>query len=561
MSETSQNEIRFDTYYRYDAITTFLQGWAEKYPRLCQLGSLGKSYEGRDIWVVTLTNLDTGRDTEKPAYWVDANIHATEVSPSSAALYLIHKLLTQYGVDQKVTYALDSRAFYVVPRMNPDGAEWALAERPKFIRSSTRPYPRTDELDGLAQEDVDGDGRILQMRLKDPNGTWKIHPDEPRLMILREPDEPPGGDYYRLLPEGTIRNFDGVTIKMAPPVQGLDLNRNFPVNWQPNEHGAGPYPTSEPEVRAVVQFIVDHPNVTGGLSFHTFSGVHLRPLSAAADDTLPTQDLRAFQAIGKKGEELTGYPAISVFHDFKYDPKEFIKGTFDDWMYEHWGLYAWTTEIWSPQRQAGLKDYKYIDWFRQHPAADDLALLKWNDEQLNGEGYIHWYSFDHPQLGPVELGGWHGMVTWRNPPPKFLEKEIAPLADFILYNCLISPKLEIHSLTTQSVGDVHTIRLVLHNTGWLPTHVSQKALDMKVVRDLEVDITLPEGAKLLTGQLKTTAGQLKGRDAKNMFPLFGTDATEERVKIEWVVQAAAGSEVQMTAVHQRAGTVRATVQL
>ncbi|MEW5988475.1 MAG: M14 family metallopeptidase [Chloroflexota bacterium] len=561
MSEAKKNKIRFDTYYRYEAITAFLHEWTERYPRLCQLGSLGKSYEGRDIWVVTLTNLDTGRDTEKPAYWVDANIHATEVSPSSAALYLIHKLLTQYGVDKKVTYALDSRAFYVVPRMNPDGAEWALAERPKFIRSSTRPYPRTDELDGLAQEDVDGDGRILQMRLRDPNGTWKIHPDEPRLMILREPDEPPGGDYYRLLPEGTIRNYDGVTIKMAPPLQGLDLNRNFPVNWQPNEHGAGPYPTSEPEVRAVVQFIVDHPNVTGGVTFHTFSGVHLRPLSAAADDTMPTQDLRTFQAIGKKGEELTGYPAISVFHDFKYDPKEFIKGTFDDWMYEHLGLYAWTTEIWSPQRQAGIKDYKYIDWFRQHPAADDLALLQWNDEQLNGEGYINWYPFDHPQLGPVELGGWHSLVTWRNPPPKFLEKEIAPLADFVLYNCLISPKLEIHSLTTHSVGDVHTIRLVLHNTGWLPTHVSQKALDMKVVRDLEVDITLPEGAKLLTGQLKTTAGQLKGRDAKSMFPLFGTDATEERVKIEWVVQAAAGGVVEITAIHQRAGTVRATVQL
>ena len=141
--------------------------------------------------------------------------------------------------------------------------------------------------------------------------------DEPRLLIPRDPDDPPGGNYYRLLPEGRIRNYDGVTINMAPPVEGLDLNRNFPVHWLPNESGAGPYPASEPEVHAVVHFITEHPNITGGLTFHTLSGVNLRPLSADSDDKMPTQDLRTFKAIGKKGEELTGYPALSVYHDFK----------------------------------------------------------------------------------------------------------------------------------------------------------------------------------------------------------------------------------------------------
>src|SRR5690606_31323115 len=109
-------DIRFDTYYRYDAITEFLHQWAEEYPQLCRVESLGKSHEGRDFWVVTLTNFETGDDKEKPAYWVDANIHATEVAPSSAALYLIHRLLREYGQNEKSTYALDSRAFYVVPR-------------------------------------------------------------------------------------------------------------------------------------------------------------------------------------------------------------------------------------------------------------------------------------------------------------------------------------------------------------------------------------------------------------------------------------------------------------
>jgi murein tripeptide amidase MpaA len=530
------------------------------------LGSLGKSHEGRDIWVLTATNFDTGPDDEKPAYWIDANIHATEVAPSSAALYLLNKLFTNYGQDEKITYLLDSRVFYVIPRLNPDGAEWALADRPKFIRSSTRPFPRDDELDGLHQEDIDGDGRILQMRLKDPHGSWKAHPEEPRLLIRRAPENLPGGDYYRLLPEGRIQNYDGVLIEIAPPLQGLDLNRNFPAHWQPNQQGAGPYPASEPEIRAAVHFITTHLNITGALTFHTFSGVNLRPLSAGPDDDMPTEDLQTYKAIGKKGEELTGYPPVSVFHDFKYDPKDFIKGTFDDWMYEHLGVYAWTTEIWSPQRQSGVKVEKYIEWFNEHPIEDDLMIFRWMVEQTTHEGrpvgYVDWYPFEHPQLGSVEMGGWNTMYTWRNPPPHLLEKEIAPLADFAIFNCLISPKLEIHNLKVERQAEgLYHLRLVLQNTGWLPTNVSKQAVVMKAVREIEVDINLPEGARLVSGKQKTKAGQLEGRDSKGATSIWESDPTTDRAKIEWVIDAPQGGQVGITAAHQRAGTVRTVVNL
>jgi murein tripeptide amidase MpaA len=555
------SEMQFDRYYRYEELTAFLRAWVEQYPNLCKVESLGKSYEGRDIWAMVLTNFESGPDKEKPAYWADGNIHATEVSASTAALYLIHKLLTGYGRDPKITYALDSRAFYVVPRLNPDGAEWALADQPKYVRSSTRPYPRTDELDGLHQEDVDGDGRILQMRLPDPNGSWKPHPDEPRLMIPREPDEPPGGNFYRLLPEGRLKNYDGVTIKSAPPLQGLDLNRQFPPFWEPKERGAGHYPGSEPEPAAAMRFVADHPNITGSVSFHTFSGVYLRPPTKSADDTLPTEDLYAYKKLGQKAQDLTGYPAIAIFHDFKYDPKEYIKGTFDDWMYEHLGLYAWTCEIWSVQRQAGIESYKYIDWFREHPVEDDLKILKWNDEVLNGKGIVDWYEFEHPQLGKVELGGWHSFTTWRNPPYHLLEKEIAPLADFAIYSALVSPRLEWYEISKTSNGRLHHLRVVVHNIGWLPTNISKRALEMKVVRELEVDITLPEGAQLVTGQPKTMLGQLSGRDQKAQFSMWSDDSTSERAKTEWVIEAEAGTVVAVTAVHPRAGTIRQTVTL
>jgi len=193
------NKIRFDRYYRYDELSRILRGLAKEFPNLVRLESIGQSHEGRDVWLVTVTNRRTGPDTAKPAVWVDGNIHATEVSASSACLYHLHTLTSRYGQDAEITRCLDTRAFYVCPRVNPDGAEWALADKPKYVRSSTRPYPYLEEpLDGLFEEDVDGDGRILTMRIPDPNGAWKPHPDDPRLMIRREPAES-GGTYYRLL--------------------------------------------------------------------------------------------------------------------------------------------------------------------------------------------------------------------------------------------------------------------------------------------------------------------------------------------------------------------------
>jgi murein tripeptide amidase MpaA len=558
--------VRFDTYYRYDALTRLLHAYAEEYPHLVRIQSIGKSYEGRDIWLLTITNFATGADNEKPALWVDGNIHASEVSPSTACLYLIHRLVHEYGTHPSITRCLDTRVFYICPRVNPDGAEWALADKPKIIRSSTRPYPyEEDPIGGLVTEDIDGDGRMLMMRIPDPNGPWKKHPQEPRLMVRREPDEV-GGDYYRLLPEGRFDEpFDPAILTLQPKKEGLDLNRNFPAYWR-QEHeqpGAGPYPTSEPEVRAIVDFIVKHPNITGGITFHTWGGVLLRPYSHQSDEAFPAEDLWTYQKIGAKGTEITGYPNISVFHDFKYHPKEYISGVFDDWLYDHLGIFAWTVEIWSPQRQAGISDYKFIDWYREHPVEDDLKLLRWSDEVLGGKGYVDWYTFDHPQLGKVELGGWDVMYAWRNPPPPFLEKEVALFLDWLVWHLLISPKLELYEAKATPLGEgLYQVRLVVQNSGWLPTYITKKALEKKVVRGVVAEIELPEGATLRTGKPREELGQLEGRAYKPSTPTtWHADPTDDRAKVEWVVHAPTGGTVKITARHERAGVVRVALEL
>jgi murein tripeptide amidase MpaA len=553
-------DVRFDKYYRYEDLTRILHAYAEEFPQLVCLESIGKSYEGRDIWLMTVTCFATGSDREKPALWVDGNIHATELAPSSACLYLLQTLVTAYGTHSEITRCLDTRTFYICPRVNPDGAEMALADKPKFIRSSTRPYPYDEERsDGLVSEDIDGDGRILLMRIPDANGSWKICPTEPRLLVRREPTET-GDQYYRLLPEGRIEDYDGVEIHIQPPKEGLDLNRNFPSLWrqEPEQAGAGPYPTSEIEVRSLVQFITSHLNITGAVAFHTFSGVLIRPYTHLGDEELPVNDLRTYQRIGEKGTELTEYPAISAFHEFRYDPKEFITGTFDDWAYEQQGLFGWTVEVWSPQRQAGITEYKYIDWYREHSLEDDLKLLRWSDEKLGGKGYINWYPFDHPQLGQVELGGWDAMYAWSNPPPEFLEKEIARFPDWLVWHLLISPCLEIYEASVNSLGEgTYRVRLVVHNTGWLPTYITQKALEKKLVRGCICEIELPLGATLETGKPREELGQLEGRAYKPSAPTRRQgDPTQDRAKVEWVVRAPLGGTVKLLARHERAGVVR-----
>src|SRR6266498_5894302 len=143
-------KIHFNRFYRYDELTRLLKAYAKEYPNLIRLESIGKSHEGREVWLITATNSKSGEDTEKPAFWVDGNIHASEVTASAAALYLIDSLIKRYPKDANVQRALDTRAFYIVPRVNPDGAEWALADKPKIIRSSTREYPYLDDpIEGL----------------------------------------------------------------------------------------------------------------------------------------------------------------------------------------------------------------------------------------------------------------------------------------------------------------------------------------------------------------------------------------------------------------------------
>ena len=415
-----------------------------------------------------------------------------------AALHLLHHLVTGYGADETVTPRARTRTFYVVPRVNPDGAELALADHPRLLRSSVRRWPWHDGHvpPGLDEGDVDGDGRILTMRVPDPNGAWRAHPDEPRLLTRRRPDEPGGDGCYRLLREGWLRDHDGFTIPTPRTQEGLDLNRNFPAGWGQEVPGPGDFPGSEPEILALMAAVVARPNVCGYNAYHTFGGVLLRPSSTRPDRELPPVDLRTWTTLGRRCTELTTYPVHSVYEDFTWDPAKVMSGAADDWAYEHLGVYSWTTEYWDVIAAAtGGRAHTDI-WVTGPTPEQELAVLRWADEHHPGELFVEWHPFDHPQLGPIELGGWDWMHSWTNPPSGRLHAEVAPHAEFAVFQALAAPALEVLLADAEPLGEgTWRVRAGIANTGWLPTTVTERARAQALVLPVVVELTGPAGAR------------------------------------------------------------------
>ncbi|MFE4255448.1 M14 family metallopeptidase [Streptomyces sp. NPDC056910] len=555
--------LTYDRFYTHAELTALLRSWVEARPGLLRMESIGRSLEERDIWLMSLTNTDTGPAEDKPAVFVEAGIHAAEWTGGFAALHLIHVLLDSYGEDEQITRLLDTRALYVVPRLNPDSTEHVMTDG-RYIRSSMRAYPHAAAAPGLQLKDVDGDGRVLFMRLRDPDGPWKTCPQEPRLLVAREPDES-GGDYYRLLLEGEIEGYRGDVIEVSDPVEGIDLGQNLPTDWASAStipDNAGPFAGSEPETRAVLRAVTDRPNITGFVTCHTFGGLHLRP-PLNSGEQLPYPDRRVYDTVGAKAAALTGYDVMS-FQDLKYDPDIDFRGGQLGWYYDQLGIFAWITEFWSPQRAAGITSYHPSRWLLDHPVEDDLRMIEWSDKELGGKGFVDWYPFDHPQLGPIELGGWDMINYWYNPPLDRVEAEVAPHTEWVVFQALCSPRLELRSITAaREAPGVYRVRAVARNNGWLPTYVSHQALRRDAAGSAVAELELPAGARLLGGETSVTIGQLEGRSgALSTTTWWGHDpGTPDLAAAEWVVAAEPGTEVTVRVRHPRAGLATGSVCL
>ncbi|MGC4104864.1 MAG: M14 family zinc carboxypeptidase [Thermomicrobiales bacterium] len=432
------------------------------------------------------------------------------------------------------------------------------------FRSSKRPFPKGERQDGLIESDVDGDGTIVTMRLKDPAGQWTPSSHDPRIMRRRRPDEF-DGDFYFMLPEGEIQNWDGATIPLAPELYGLDANRNFPADWAPYwvQHGAGKYPLSEPETKALADFLIAHPNICGSQHLHTFGGCILRPPTNSPTSDMPVLDQAIYASIGAMGEEETGYPCIGIHDDFAYDRKQAIKGGLIDWVYEQLGIIPFSTELWSLAAKAGIEVTDFIGFHKDRSDAVDAAMLRCLDETVGGEGFRDWTPFEHPQLGPVEIGGWRRTFTWTNPPGALLEDVTAPNARFILRAAQTAPSLAIRDVAVERLGDdLFRVSVSVHNDGFLPTHISGLAKQAGIAEPVKASIALADGGSLVSGEATLDLGHLEGR-ANVVGTLSWNDVfpVRNRARASWIVRQAAGTSVTVGAAAPKAGVAMLTIGL
>ncbi|MBZ0116346.1 MAG: peptidase M14, partial [Sandaracinaceae bacterium] len=404
--------------------------------------------------------------------------------------------------------------FHVLPRMSPDGAE-AVLTTGRYVRSVPRDERVARAHPRWIAEDVDGDGVALLMRQEDPTGEFVESRDPEGLMLPREIEDE--GPFYKLYPEGRIENFDGHTIP-DPDFLGdndPDLNRNFPWFWsgEPRQKGAGAHPGSEPESRAVIAFASRTPTLFAWLNLHTFGGVFIRPPGDVPDSKMSQADLALYRQIEHWGQELCGYPMVSGFDEFLYQPEEPLRGTLSEWAYDDRGCLAWVTELWDIFARLELpRPKRFVDYYARLTREDLRKLARWDHEHNAGRIFQPWKRVRHPQLGDVEVGGLDARVGLSNPPYEALAEICDRHSQMFLRVAAMTPRVVVSRVEQTPVREGLTlVEATIENRGYLPTHGTHAAIDRPWNEPLWADLETEGGCTLeAAGDKHRFIGHLDG---------------------------------------------------
>ncbi|TVP56831.1 MAG: hypothetical protein EA351_07330 [Gemmatimonadales bacterium] len=545
---SADGQVTWDRYHTNAETIEIMRAFEAMYPDLARVFSIGESLFGQELMVIEITNTETGPAAEKPALYLDGGIHAQELTSSEVALYAMAHLLNGYGSDPQVTELLDTRAFYIRPKFNPDGSDLVLNED-QWLRSTPRPVDENGDgiPDSDPPEDLDGDGRILQMLIPDPEGNRVRDADDPRIVRARQAGDE--GPFYRQVREGRDLNGDGVI--NSDGIGGMDMNRNFPYNWAPlyQQPGSYNFPLSEPETWAAANFVNDHPNITQIVHGHTSGGFIYRLPSASNPEEFDQTDLALIEELGAFYTEDTGRPVRpSATH-----PVDHRYGTFISFGYDTYGIVGWVPEYW-PGPASWVPDYDdngevtEADWHRA------------NDEEFDGHYFTDWTPFDHPDLGEVLIGGWHTKYWNQNPPMELLEEELRTQIPWILHLAEQSPRIRIDEPVVTALGeDRYRVAVTVTNEGYLATHLTQRGAEGREVDgEIRDPIIRPilailegEGIRVEDGNGRTPIGHLAGTNPH-------TDAVTDRSRtVEWtVVREGPGAEMRVTVDAAKGGVVR-----
>jgi len=551
----SEVPIPFNRYSTFDETVEHLRRLVAAYPNLLRMESIGRSAQGREIWLVTLSNPATGPAQDKPAMYIDGSIHANEVQATETVLYSIWYLASAHGQVPALTELVDRSVFHFIPCVNPDGRQdWF--DRPHTPNSNrTGLVPTDNDSDGLVDEDgpedLDGDGSIGSMWRRDVNGTHRRDPDDPRIFLRVEP--PARGEWSFAGSEGVDNDGDGQINEDG--AGGYDMNRNWPTDWQPDhiQQGAGAYPLCYPESRAIAEWLAAQPNIAAGQAYHNTGAMILRgPGASYRQGQYPQRDLAVYEQIAKAGEEmLPFYRSLVIFSDLYT-----VHGGFVNWLAESLGVVSFTNELWTDKRilQSG-----------ENPA-DDKARMRWTDRILFGQTFTDWTPYQHPELGEVLIGGG---TKWssRSPPPFMLEEECHRNFAFTMFHAQQMPKLAVErTLVTQLQPGLWEVTVEISNSGLIPTRTA-RAADKRIGLPDTLQLGVPKGAR---GARVVAAGPMQRFTDRTFLPV---DFRPDRLMVEqgipgrgrsafrFLVEADEGQEVELRYRAEKATDLVATVVL
>ncbi|NUN70235.1 MAG: peptidase M14 [Bacteroidetes bacterium] len=490
---TPKVEVAWNRYYDTKQLFEIMKRIEKAYPDLVAVKSIGRSVGGKDIWMMTISNRNAGDPDKKPAMYVDGNIHSNEIQGAEVVLYTAWYVTELFDEVEWIRDLLNEKTLYIVPSINPDARDYFIYNANNMHSPRSGLAKRDDDGDGEFDEDgyddLDGDGNIVFMRIKDPNGRWKEDPSDTRLMVQAGPDEK--GTYTLLGWEGIDNDGDGSVNEDNPGF--YDPNRDWAWNWAPRyvQFGSDRYPFTFPENQSVRNFFLSHNNIAAAQSFHNNGGMILRgPGSKTDEGTYSRQDIQTYDFLGQLGEEqLPGYKYMVIWKDLYT-----VYGGEIEWFYGGRGILSFTNELWSE-----------FDYFRRaKDSTRDVSqqdIYRFDRIMLFGEGVVPWKSVRHPQYGMIEVGGIK--KQWTRTAPSFMIEDMCHRnMAFTLFHLYHTPKLSVDSIMVKDLpGGLKEVTAVISNSRVIPTHTFQ---------DVKNRITRPDWVSLTGGKV-IAGGVLENR--------------------------------------------------
>jgi hypothetical protein len=557
-------KIDFNRWHDTDELYADFHRLAAAFPKFVKVTSIGKSYEGRDVLVVTVNNPDTGPEMSKAAMAVEANVHGNEIQGGEICLYTVWYLMENYGRLESITRLVNERVFYIFPTINPDGRQYFFESPSGSARSGH--VPVDDDNDGLFDEDgpndLNGNGVIEQIRKYLPGkGTHRISRTDPRIM------EPVGfgetGDYILLGQEGIDDDGDGRVNE--DDAGGYDPNRNYPSDWQPKyiQSGSMDFPLQLPEARAMIEFLAAHPNIAGFQSYHNNGGMILRGPGSEATGEYPMTDVQAYDELGKNGERILPFYRYIVIWSGLYT----VHGGGIDYTNDALGILSFSNELWNGEQYFTSPELKEQQKDPNSPIAPQKSRYFFDDKLEFGDQFMEWKPFKHPQFGDVEIGGSWRKTTNRVPPRFMLEELCHRNTAFTLYQADELPKIVMGAASVEKVsGDVYRVFVEVSNPKVTPTILAKAAQNNVVRPDL---LTLDgKGVEIISASWIDNVASYKIRptvttmiDQKNLKRILlrnGTPGKTSRTMM-YLVKGSGEATVRYDSV--KGGTVSKTVKL